>query len=1269
MVIRAYRQDQTEFERCFNIEAAKPLTAEELKKLYWVLAETFEPEKFACEPFLDGKNLVEIGPRLNFATAVSTNAVSICHAVGLTKITRVEISRRIILAPGFNREKYIVQNHDRMTEYEYLKPLSTFETGIKTKPVIIIPVLEQGEAAIAAINEEMGLGMDAWDISYYTKLFKDDLKRNPTDVECFQLGTANSEHSRHGFFKGKQIIDGQEMPRTLMEVIQEPLKRHLGNSIIAFHDNSSAIRGFKIRTIMPEEPGRCSRFVKGRVIYHLLFTAETHNFPTGVAPIPGAETGTGGRIRDTHATGRGSLKIAGTAGFCVGNLNIPGYHIPGEDDGTWPHPGNLCSPLEILLGESKGAWDYGNKIGEPVIQGFTRTFGLILPDGERCEFLKPIMFTGGIGQIDDRHIQKDQPQKGMLIVQIGGPAYRIGLGGGSASSMMQGENKADLDFNAVQRGDAEMENKVDRVIRACVEMGDKNPIRVIHDQGAGGPCNVLTELVDPAGGKIKIRLINVGDPTMSVLEIWGAEFQERDGFLIWEDRFQEFLNICIRERVNCELLGEITGDGQIVVYDENDGSIPVDLPLEKILGKMPQKTFESETIEKKLRPFELPESLTLYEAIKMVFALPSVGSKEGLLNRVDRSVTGLIARQQYCGPVQLPVSDVAVVAQSHFGLTGAAIAVGEQPIKMLVDEEAGARLAVGEMLTNMAGSLISGLSDIKCSVNWMWPAKLPGGGAALHRAAVAATDFIIKLQGAEPDGGKDSLSMAAKVGEQIVKSPGQMVVSGYVTMPDITRALTPDIKHPGKSRLMFINLNKDMAQLGGSALAQAHGQIGDKVPDIDAKNLRSGFQAIQKLHRLGLISAIHDISDGGFITTILEMAFAGNCGLDLKFNQYWGYDWASALFFENLGWVIEYDPKDKQKIQQVLKQAGFKGYCHTIGRTTKDKKVTVRFHGEVLLAEEMQKLRALWRETSFRLAAQVANPVCVDEEREVVYDRTEFQYEANFDYHWTKFDRQMLERREKPKVAILREEGTNGDREMTSAFWLAGFDTFDVSMTDLIGGKVSLKEFRGLIFPGGFSFADVLDSAKGWAAVIKFNQRVADEFSAFLARQDTFVFGVCNGCQLMALLDMVPWPDIALKKQPRFIKNTSGVFESRWTNLVIEQDDSIFLKGMKGSFLGCWVAHGEGRFYCPDQTIVSEILRNRLSPIIYQGTSYPGNPNGSLLGIAGLISRNNRYLAMMPHPERVFLPWQWPHWSNLKKGKVSPWFQLFRNARNWCDQS
>jgi phosphoribosylformylglycinamidine synthase len=793
----------------------------------------------------------------------------------------------------------------------------------------------------------------------------------------------------------------------------------------------------------------------------VIFTAETHNFPSGVAPFPGAETGTGGRIRDVQATGRGGLVVAGTSAYCVGNLQIPGYELPWEEK-TFTYPGNLASPLNIEIQASNGASDYGNKFGEPVIQGYTRSFGMRIPSGERYEWLKPIMFTAGVGQMNADHIEKGQPEKGMLVVKIGGPAYRIGMGGGAASSMIQGENIAELDFNAVQRGDAEMEQKMNRVMRACVEMEDANPIVSIHDQGAGGNCNVVKEIIYPAGAKIEIRKVLIGDKTLSVLEIWGAEYQEQNALLIKKEDIGTFRNLCTREKVRSAVIGEISGDGYIVLFDETDNSTPVNLDLEKVLGDMPQKTFNLDRVLLDPKPLELPEGITVLDALGRVLRLLSVGSKRFLTNKVDRSVSGLIARQQCVGPLQLTLSDVAVIAQSHCGLTGAAISIGEQPIKTLLDPAAMARLCVGEALTNMVWAKISKLEDIKCSGNWMWAAKLPGEGAKLYDAAIALSNILTDI-GIAIDGGKDSLSMATQVTDpsgktETVKSPGTLVMSAYATCPDITKVITPDIKKPGASRLLLIDLGSGKNRLGGSSLAQVFNQLGDSSPDVDDPGmLKQAFNSVQQLISEGLILSGHDRSDGGLITTLLEMAFAGNCGIDVNISgeagkRGSGEDAIEYLFSEELGLVMEYIADKESSVHEILNKASVP--FQVIGGTVSEKQIIVRLNGKEVLNEKMKPLRAMWEETSYQLELLQANPDCVDKERKANLNRMGPALKVSFDMEDT--PSRLLERSGKPKVAIIREEGSNSDREMTSAFFRAGFDTWDITMTDLLNNSVKL---------------------------------------------------------------------------------------------------------------------------------------------------------------------------------------------------------------------
>ncbi|HSW30343.1 MAG TPA: phosphoribosylformylglycinamidine synthase [Longimicrobiales bacterium] len=1277
-VSAAIRDLDTEF--CFNVEVAGSLPPNAEEVLTWLLAETFEPEGFGSRSFLDGGGLVlEVGPRMSFTTAWSTNAVSVCHACGLGVVRRIERSRRFRLAvdgelSDAQVRAFLALVHDRMTECRYPEPLESFATGVRPEPVYTVPVLGEGRAALERINRGMGLAFDDWDLDYYTALFRDKVGRDPTNVELFDIAQSNSEHSRHWFFKGRLVVDGEEVPGHLLDLVKGTLDANPANSVVAFRDNSSAIRGYPIRTLVPPHPDAPGALRLEGAEYHVLFTAETHNFPSGVAPFPGAETGTGGRIRDGHATGRGSLVVAGTAAYCVGNLQIPGYELPWEDE-SFLYPPNLASPLEIELHASDGASDYGNKFGEPMIQGYTRAFGLRLPGGERREWIKPIMFTGGIGQLDARHVEKGEPEPGMLVVKVGGPAYRIGVGGGAASSMVQGENVAELDFNAVQRGDAEMEQKVNRAIRACVELGDANPIVSIHDQGAGGNCNVLKEIVSPSGARLEVREIPVGDDTLSVLEIWGAEYQENDALLVRPEHEDVFRRICERERAPFAVVGRITGDGRVVLHDASDGSTPVDLELEHVLGAMPRKTFTLDRIPPTVAPLRLPEGLTVRDALDRVFRLVSVGSKRFLTTKVDRCVTGLVARQQCAGPLQLTVSDVAVIAQSHFGYTGGATAIGEQPIKGLVDPAAMARMTVGEALTNLVWARISARQDIKCSGNWMWAAKLPGEGAALYDAAVAMHDAMVEL-GIAIDGGKDSLSMAALAptpvgGEETVKAPGALVLSAYATCPDVRQVVTPDLKRPGKGRLLFVDLGLGHHRLGGSALAQVFGQVGDDVPDLeDVGLLGRAFDAVQRLIGEGLVTAGHDRSDGGLATTLLEMAFAGDCGVEVALEGDAG-DAIPLLFAEELGLVLEVDVRNAEAVTAALRAAHVP--CVAVGRGLAEPRARFTVGGTVVLDEDVRALRDLWEATSFELDALQADADCVRQEREGLRHRSAPPFKLTFDPAPTA--PAILARASKPLVAVIREEGSNSDREMASAFHMAGFEPWDVVMSDLREGRVTLDRFRGLAFVGGFSYADVLDSAKGWAGGIRFHDRLRHQFDAFYERADTFTLGVCNGCQLHALLGWVPWRGIADHLQPRFVHNASGRFESRFTTLSVRPSPSIMLRGMEGSTLGIWLAHGEGRALFPDAEVLERVEREGLAPLRYvddrnQVTEeYPFNANGSPRGIAALCSPDGRHLAVMPHPERSFLPWQWGWLPEAWRGlEVSPWLRMFQNAREWCER-
>ncbi|KAF3433666.1 hypothetical protein FNV43_RR24769 [Rhamnella rubrinervis] len=1287
-------------EQCFNIGLSSELSSEKISVLKWLLQETYEPENLGVESFLEKKRkeglsmvVIEVGPRLSFTTAWSSNAVSICRACGLTEVTRLECSRRYLLySKGPLQEQHIndfaAMVHDRMTECVYTQKLTSFETSVVPEEVRYIPVMEHGRKALEDINREMGLAFDEQDLQYYTRLFKNEIKRNPTTVELFDIAQSNSEHSRHWFFTGKIVIDGQPMDRTLMEIVKSTLKANPNNSVIGFKDNSSAIKGFPVKQMRPAKPGSACQLDTASCDLDILFTAETHNFPCAVAPYPGAETGAGGRIRDTHATGKGSFVIGSTAGYCVGNLNMEGACAPWEDP-SFTYPSNLASPLQILIDASNGASDYGNKFGEPLIQGYTRTFGMRLPNGERREWLKPIMFSAGIGQIDHIHISKEEPEIGMLVVKIGGPAYRIGMGGGAASSMVSGQNDAELDFNAVQRGDAEMAQKLYRVVRACIEMGENNPIISIHDQGAGGNCNVVKEIIYPEGAEIDIRAIVVGDHTMSVLEIWGAEYQEQDAILVKPESRALLKSICERERVSMAVIGTINGQGRVVLVDSKaiedcrSRGLPspppaVDLELDKVLGDdMPQKCFEFDRVSDAREPLDIAPGITLMDSLKRVLRLLSVCSKRFLTTKVDRCVTGLVAQQQTVGPLQITLADVAVIAQSYSDLTGGACAIGEQPIKGLLNPKSMARLAVGEALTNLVWAKVTSLSDVKASGNWMYAAKLDGEGAAMYDAATALSEAMIEL-GIAIDGGKDSLSMAAHDGGEVVKAPGNLVISVYVTCPDITKTVTPDFKLGDNGVLLHIDLAKGKRRLGGSALAQVFDQVGDECPDLDdVSYLKRVFECTQALLADELISAGHDISDGGPLVCALEMAFAGNCGAVLNLKSH-GKSLFQTLFAEELGLIIEVSKKNLNLVMGRLSSEGVS--ADIIGQVTAAPTIELKVDGVTHLNEKTTVLRDIWEETSFELEKRQRLASCVDQEKEGLKARHEPAWELSFTPSFT--DEKYMTATSKPKVAVIREEGSNGDREMSAAFYAAGFEPWDVTMSDLLNGAISLREFCGVVFVGGFSYADVLDSAKGWSASIRFNQPLLNQFQEFYKRPDTFSLGICNGCQLMALLGWVPGPQVGGvfgsggdPSQPRFIHNESGRFECRFTSVTIKDSPAIMFKGMEGSTLGVWAAHGEGRAYFPDDAVLDRVLHSNLAPVRYcdddgnETEQYPFNINGSPLGVAAICSPDGRHLAMMPHPERCFLMWQYPwypkQWKVDKKGP-SPWLKMFQNAREWC---
>ncbi|XP_055628077.1 phosphoribosylformylglycinamidine synthase [Toxorhynchites rutilus septentrionalis] len=1306
-------------EKCYHVQNSNytEFPTEVEKVLRWILKGPQEEDNLSTTSTVvkqsPNEELIEIGPRFNFSTADSTNSVSICQNVGLTFIDRIEVSVRYLLTLGKcisseEVEQLIETVCDRMTQCRYTEtniPRNDFYESFKQKGEnwYVVPVLEKGAAALKEVDKQLGLAFDEWDIQYYTNLFTNVLKRNPTNVELFDCAQCNSEHSRHWFFKGKMIVDGVEEKQSLIDMIIDTQRYTNPNNTVKFSDNSSAIKGYlhkALRATQFDGPGDMELL---RITSDLIFTAETHNMPTALSPFSGATTGTGGRIRDVQSIGRGGLPISGTVGYCVGMLNIPGYDLPYEQ--TLDYPPSFSRPLKILIEASNGCSDYGNKFGEPVVSGFAVSFGVVSDDHQRMEYVKPVLFSGGIGTAESTQMNKLDPKPGMLLAKLGGPVYRIGVGGGAASSVdVQGDNNSDLDFNAVQRGDAEMENKLNRVVRACIELGEKNPILAIHDQGAGGNGNVLKELVEPgcAGAVIFAKEFKLGDPTINLMELWGAEYQENNAILVAAEHRQLLLDICARERCPISFVGVVTGNGYVSLIDhpadfekyinrenrEKWGELPFDMHLDHVLGKMPQKEFKLQRKPLVLRDLDL-SNVTITESLNRILSTVTVGSKRFLTNKVDRCVTGLVAQQQCVGPLHTPLADFAITAVSSFGIDGIATSIGTQPIKGLLDNMAGARMSVAEAISNLVFVRITELADIKCSGNWMWAAKLEGEGAKLVDACKAMCAMMKQLN-IGIDGGKDSLSMAARVKNETVKSPGTLVISTYAPCPDIRVKVTPDLKAASlgiETTLIYVNIEGKF-RLGGSVLAQCYGQLGAESPDLEKPEvLVQAFNTTQKLLKSGYLLSGHDVSDGGLLTCALEMAFAGLAGLKLdltelyeKFGKRLGttleHSAAHILFAEECGWIIEVDSGEVSSISNAYNSSNVPFFI--IGKAFKTDirmadSAVVEISGQQVLKASVLSLFKQWERTSFEIEKLQANEQCAVEEYASLDSRSGPTYNCTVPqgsiYHVNGI-------KSKPRVAVIREEGTNGDREMAAALFNANFEVHDVSMSDLLNGKTTLDRYRGVIFPGGFSYADTLGSAKGWAACILYSNVLAPQFTRFKSRTDTFSLGVCNGCQLMGLIgwislqeqtNVVEVPDVAL------LHNKSERFECRWSTLKIAPSKSIMLRKLEGSVLGCWVAHGEGRFSFKSNKVLAQLKRDNRVAMHYVDDNnkpteaYPMNPNGSVEGIAAICSADGRHLAMMPHPERCTKMWQWPYISpGLDYMDDSPWHSMFAEANRWC---
>ena len=1265
-------------EAVFCIDSSSEYTKEGLQILEWILRNPHQPDGLSRNSFLNDGEIIEIAPLLTFETADSTNSVSICRASTLTSVNRLEQGRRykFVMKGKPTKEqtsKILEIICDKMTEGHYPKGLLTFETDKKPLPVQYIPVLEKGMDALQEANIKYGTGMDQEDLNYYHYLFTEVYKRNPSDVEFCDLGNAFSEHSRHHLFMARIFIDSKQMPFTLFELIKA-CHKNLDNSIIAFNDNGSAIKGIPLRKLLPKRSGFPSPARMINLLYHYVLTCETHNHPCLIEAKGGAGTGGRGRVRDNGATGCGGIIGAAISGFIGGNTNILDYPFPWEDP-TWKYDPNVEPPFSFFVKATTGDFYPANEHGEPLGLFFAESYGFQIGE-QRWEHIKPVMFTGGFSFIDARHIEKEVPQEGWLVIKIGGHAFRIGFGGGSASSMIHGDNIAELDWNSVQRANGEMANKIDQVITDFVNMGDNNPIRTIEDQGAGGPSNNIKELISKVGGKIWLSRFPVGDLTMSAVEIWVCEYQECMAFVIRPEDWELVKHVCKRRKCPCDEVGIITGDNKIVLIDRDDKTIIEELELEHLFGEYPQKEFRDERIKLPVEPLVIPPDLTVRSAMNFVSRLMGVTSREWLAHIVDRAVKTSLAQQMCVGPALLPINHYCITSPSNWGYSGQVNSVGHRPPIGLISEEANTRMAVADAMMGMMFAPITKREEIKASANWMLAAKLPGGLAWLYYAAKALKE-VLDIVKVDINGGKDSLSLATKIkigeDEQIVRSLNTLVMTLQAACPDFRYKITPDIKRPGESKLIFVDIAKGSTNLGGSAFAQVLAQTGDAAPDMwDPEAFCKAFDVMQKILLQRLVLSGQKKVRGGSLQAISEMCYASHCGYEVGFTHP-SANVFEILFNEETGIFLEVMPKNINQVIDLFSEEGFDGYIHTLGCTTIEKEMTATLNGRVVLSESMPKLRSEWRATSYRMQEEHKTRITVDAERKNNYDPVTPTVKLTFNP-----DRYPLIENDypgKPRVAVLEEEGTNSRDEMIDFVFAGGFEPWPICLIDIIEKRISLKYFRGLCLVPGFSFKDVLGAGKGMAAVIKFNEVANQEFLEFFNRPDTWSYLSCNAFQVMQWLDLILNIGDEIKA-PLLIDNLSEGFESRQPMVRIFNSPAIAFRGMVGSVLPIHIDHGQGRFYSPDPEIIKSIVKRNLAPLRFVDmygtptTEYPFNPNGSEYGITGIVDPTGRHYAGMPHQERTHRKRHF-HWlpSELEKFKNAPWLRVMQNYRIFCDET
>lgn len=1222
-------------------------------------------------------------PRLGTISPWASKASDIAHNCGLQSIQRLERGIAYYVAGDLSdaeAEQVSAQLHDRMTQrvLGQLEQAADMFSHAQPRPTTSVDILAGGRDALAQANIDLGLALAEDEVDYLVTAFQ-GLKRNPNDIELMMFAQANSEHCRHKIFNASWDIDGQAQDKSLFGMIKNTYQMHSEGVLSAYKDNASVIVGNVAGRFYPNPETRQYGAVQEPV--HILMKVETHNHPTAIAPFSGASTGSGGEIRDEGATGRGAKPKAGLTGFTVSNLRIPGFEQPWEQD--YGKPGRIVDALDIMVEGPLGGAAFNNEFGRPALTGYFRTFeqSINTPHGEEVRgYHKPIMLAGGMGNIREDHVQKGEITVGAKLIVLGGPAMLIGLGGGAASSVATGASSADLDFASVQRENPEMERRCQEVIDRCWQLGEHNPIAFIHDVGAGGISNAFPELVNDGGrgGRFELRNVPNDEPGMAPHEIWSNESQERYVLAVSAEDFERFQAICERERCPFAVVGEATAEPHLTVTDSHFGNTPVDMPLDVLLGK-PPRMHRSVSREAELGDDFDPSTLDLDSAAQRVLNHPAVASKSFLITIGDRTITGLVARDQMVGPWQVPVADCAVTATSFDVYTGEAMAMGERTPLALLDAPASGRMAIGEVLTNMAGARIDKLSDIKLSANWMSAAGHPGEDARLYDTVKAVGMELCPELGLTIPVGKDSMSMKTKWSEdgvdKSVTSPMSLIVSGFAPVTDIRGTLTPQLRmDKGETDLILIDLGRGKNRMGASILAQTYGKLGAQAPDVDdAEDLKAFFAVIQGLNADGHLLAYHDRSDGGLFATVLEMAFAGHCGLDLHLDPLTDSkaDIPAILFNEELGAVIQVRQDATPDVLVQFSAAGLGEQCvAVIGKPVNNAEVSISLNGEVLFDDDRRMLQRQWAETSYQIQRLRDNADCADQEFDLLLeeDNPGLSVKLGFDVN-DDIAAPYIKKGVRPQVAILREQGVNGQVEMAAAFDRAGFAAIDVHMSDILAGRVDFEAFKGLVACGGFSYGDVLGAGEGWAKSALFNSRARDAFQAFFERNDSFALGVCNGCQMMSNLhELIPGTEY----WPHFVRNRSEQFEARVAMVEVQKSNSIFLQGMAGSRMPIAIAHGEGHAEFASEEALLEADVSGCVALRYVDNhgkvteAYPANPNGSPRGITGLTSRDGRVTIMMPHPERVFRAVQ-NSWRPDEWQEDAALMRMFRNARVWVN--